>query len=184
MSRSYTTYCWIQGLQGRQIPEGRRLTAKRRAPAESDEGAESTEGNGDGKATSAAAKNLPTFKDVVLAGLIPQGQVQLFVGAQRKQCHVVIGPTGAAFSLISSQLYVDLLHASLSKDACAATWQVLHTFFAGELTHDKKLYRSLSAFAVSLLRERNPARQSADGWREVFFNGKPIYALREVLIKD
>jgi len=39
-------------------------------------------------------------------------------------------------------------------------------------------YRAISKFALVVLRERNPTRQSCDGWKEVAWNGEKLDALR------
>lgn len=48
----------------------------------------------------------------------------------------------------------------------------------GSIVYAGARYRAISKFALVVLRERNPARQSCDGWKEVAFNGEKLDALR------
>jgi hypothetical protein len=42
-----------------------------------------------------------------------------------------------------------------------------------------KEYGSLSAFALSIVRQRNPQRLACDGWKEIRLNGVKLEVLRE-----
>lgn len=48
----------------------------------------------------------------------------------------------------------------------------------GAITYEGIRYRAISKFALVVLRERNPARQSCDGWKEVALNGEKLDVLR------
>jgi len=48
----------------------------------------------------------------------------------------------------------------------------------GAIMYGGTRYRAISKFALVVLRERNPARQSCDGWKEVAWNGEKLDALR------
>ena len=48
----------------------------------------------------------------------------------------------------------------------------------GAIMYAGTRYRAISKFALVVLRERNPTRQSCDGWREVTWNGEKLDALR------
>lgn len=48
----------------------------------------------------------------------------------------------------------------------------------GAIMYAGTRYRAISKFALVVLRERNPTRQSCDGWKEVAWNGEKLDALR------
>jgi hypothetical protein len=48
----------------------------------------------------------------------------------------------------------------------------------GAITYNGNRYRAISKFALVVLRERNPQRQSCDGWKEVGWNGEKLDTLR------
>lgn len=48
----------------------------------------------------------------------------------------------------------------------------------GAITYAGARYRAISKFALVVLRERNPSRQSCDGWKEVAWNGEKLDVLR------
>lgn len=48
----------------------------------------------------------------------------------------------------------------------------------GGISYNGSRYRAISKFALIVLRERNPARQSCDGWKEVGWNGEKLDILR------
>jgi len=48
----------------------------------------------------------------------------------------------------------------------------------GAINYDGVRYRAVSKFALVVLRERNPSRQSCDGWKEVSWNGEKLDVLR------
>jgi hypothetical protein len=48
----------------------------------------------------------------------------------------------------------------------------------GAITYAGTRYRAISKFALMVLRERNPTRQSCDGWKEVALNGEKLDVLR------
>jgi hypothetical protein len=48
----------------------------------------------------------------------------------------------------------------------------------GAIMYGGTRYRAISKFALVVLRERNPTRQSCDGWKEVAWNGEKLDALR------
>lgn len=48
----------------------------------------------------------------------------------------------------------------------------------GAITYDGERYRAISKFALVVLRDRNPSRQSCDGWKEVAWNGEKLDVLR------
>ena len=48
----------------------------------------------------------------------------------------------------------------------------------GAIIYEGIRYRAISKFALVVLRERNPLRQSCDGWKEVTLNGEKLDALR------
>lgn len=56
------------------------------------------------------------------------------------------------------------IHASLEAD--------------GTIVYGGTRYRAISKFALVVLRERNPQRQSCDGWKEVAWNGEKLDVLR------
>lgn len=49
---------------------------------------------------------------------------------------------------------------------------------AGAIRYGPHRYRAISKFALVVLRERNPSRQSCDGWKEVAWNGEKLDLLR------
>lgn len=48
----------------------------------------------------------------------------------------------------------------------------------GAINYAGSRYRAVSKFALVVLRERNPSRQSCDGWKEVSWNGEKLDVLR------
>ena len=48
----------------------------------------------------------------------------------------------------------------------------------GAIHYAGSRYRAVSKFALVVLRERNPSRQSCDGWKEVSWNGEKLDVLR------
>ncbi|KAI3437870.1 hypothetical protein D9Q98_000316 [Chlorella vulgaris] len=48
----------------------------------------------------------------------------------------------------------------------------------GTILYAGARYRAISKFALVVLRERNPSRQSCDGWKEVTWNGEKLDVLR------
>ena len=49
---------------------------------------------------------------------------------------------------------------------------------AGAIRYAGARFRAISKFALVVLRERNPTRQSCDGWKEVAWNGEKLDVLR------
>jgi hypothetical protein len=48
----------------------------------------------------------------------------------------------------------------------------------GTILYAGTRYRAISKFALVVLRERNPSRQSCDGWKEVALHGEKLDVLR------
>lgn len=48
----------------------------------------------------------------------------------------------------------------------------------GTILYAGDRYRAISKFALVVLRERNPSRQSCDGWKEVAWNGEKLDMVR------
>jgi len=53
----------------------------------------------------------------------------------------------------------------------------------GAINYDGCRYRAVSKFALTVLRTRNPARQSCDGWKEVSWNGEKLDKLRVLCLR-
>lgn len=53
----------------------------------------------------------------------------------------------------------------------------------GAINYDGSRYRAVSKFALTVLRMRNPARQSCDGWKEVSWNGEKLDKLRILCLR-
>ncbi len=65
-----------------------------------------------------------------------------------------------------------------------------HTFYVGQapvvaevcedgtIQYQQMRFRAVSKFALTVLRGRNPARQSCDGWKEMSWNGEKLDKLR------
>lgn len=53
----------------------------------------------------------------------------------------------------------------------------------GAIHYDGSRYRAVSKFALTVLRVRNPARQSCDGWKEVSWNGEKLDKLRVLCLR-
>lgn len=53
----------------------------------------------------------------------------------------------------------------------------------GAINYDGCRYRAVSKFALTVLRTRNPARQSCDGWKEVSWNGEKLDKLRILCLR-
>lgn len=74
--------------------------------------------------------------------------------------------------------------------SCGVMAPGMHTFYVGQapimaevcndgaIVYEGTRYRAVSKFALTVLRMRNPARQSCDGWKEVSWNGDKLDKLR------
>jgi hypothetical protein len=54
---------------------------------------------------------------------------------------------------------------------------------AGGIRYAGSRFRAISKFALVVLRERNPSRQSCDGWKEVAWNGEKLDLLRCAVLR-
>ena len=52
-------------------------------------------------------------------------------------------------------------------------------FYLGSILYKGIDYKSISSFALAVIRERNPGRRSCDGWKDVKYEGQRLETLRE-----
>lgn len=139
--------------------------------------------------SSSDAKNSKQSRNRTLEGkgvVDSKGSVSLHTGKVRGA--QAIRATSARTEMKGRPSFAELVTSGIMKPG-VHKFSVGHTDVSatvgedGAINYDGCRYRAVSKFALTVLRMRNPARQSCDGWKEVSWNGEKLDKLRVLCLR-